>query len=118
MTKTVGNTTCFCLLSVCVCISYLSIVGCDDEGSISTGVDRSGNQLLLLSDPNTGPLDHRHTQRLKLTTMTSEEKGEGFCYVKVMKPQVGLSEIFDPGLVTLCALILKGALGTQRSTHY
>ena len=26
---------------------------------------------------------------------------------------MGLSEIFDPGLVTLYALIMKGALGTQ-----
>lgn len=100
---------------MCVYISYLSIVGCDDEGSVSTGVDRSGNQLLLLSDPNTGPLDHRHTQILKLTTATSEEKTEGFGYVKVMKPQVDLSEIFESDLVTLCALILKGALGTQEA---
>lgn len=41
-------------------LSYLSIVGGDDKRSISTGVDRGRNQLLLLSDPNAGPLDHKH----------------------------------------------------------
>lgn len=46
--------------------SYLSVVGCDDKRSIPTGVDGGGNQLLLLFDPHTGPLEHRHTQTLNL----------------------------------------------------
>lgn len=53
-------------VSACVYITYLSIVGCDDKSPICTGVDCGRKQLLLLPDPNTGPLDHRHTQRLKL----------------------------------------------------
>lgn len=43
--------------------TYLSIVGSEHEGSISAGVDRSWDQLLLLFDPNTGALERRNTQK-------------------------------------------------------
>lgn len=51
---------------------YLPIVGGEDQGWIITGADGGGEELLFVSQPDSGPLQHKnHNNTISIWTQGS-----------------------------------------------
>lgn len=53
-------------------LAYLSIVCGEDQGGVIAGADGGGEELLFVSEPDTGPLQHKsHKKRISIWTQGS-----------------------------------------------